>query len=257
MGLIQNTIINFLKYAGNKILDIFRDIFREDTSIIGPSGAGKSTLLRILQGKKYYIGEYNSTQSIVTLNNKNVHYTLADKAIGKVDLKIKHDVPGENFDLWRHVLINDRPKGIILVVDLVGLVQNEKLDLESDEEFVNLDCSDENGERLIIKTTAKEKFSTHLESFKVIFETCKENRINIKGMIVFLNKLDLWKSKETNELDIRYQYKEEINKDINLTKMAKDLQMDGDIMFESTSMAPEYVKEWLEPALLRYGSRFK
>jgi hypothetical protein len=260
MGLADKLIdagLSFLKFIGGVIAEVWRDLFREQTSILGPSRAGKTTLLKILQGKPYFIGEYNHTKAIATLEKSKIKYTLPDQQMKPVKFKIKQDVPGERFDLWQEVLREDRPRGIILILDLSGLVSGGELQVDNEDEFIDYQGVDENKEAVVMYTTPKAKFELHVESFKVIHKTCVEHGIDMIGMMVFLNKYDLWRKDAGDELELRLKYKKKIDSLVNLTTIAKDLKMKGDIRFETTSMDPSCTREWLEPALLKYSAIFK
>lgn len=246
------------KMVLSPVVGIFANIFRKTTSIVGPSKAGKTTLQKILRGKPYFIGEYNHTDAIITVKKKKVvTYKVDDKATENIKLKIKRDLPGENFEAWKQVLRMDRPKGIILIVDLVGLVDSSGLRVNSTEEFIDFHADTPEGEHIEVRTTPKEKFEQHILSFRTIQEACVENNVKVKGLIVFLNKCDIWLKRGIDLEEIIYFYKKEISKHINLTSFAKDLQLERDVCWEATSMVQEQHKMRLEPALLRFASIYK
>ncbi len=169
----------------DKIADTWGNIFREKTVILGPSASGKSTLIKILQDTPYYIDEYNHIQVVATLDKKNIRYKAYNPTVDDLKFKIKRDIPGENFDAWKEVIRKDRPKGIILVIDLYGLYVDDSLRLESETSFRNLDVRDENGNRVVRDITPREKFKLHVDSFRTIYSACRENGIKIRGMSVF------------------------------------------------------------------------
>jgi len=243
------------------VIAIFRNIFLETTCILGPSKAGKSTLQKILRNQSYYIGEYNHTNEIITIKKGGgvVTYKVSDKKqkINPVKMKIKEDLPGEDFEAWSQVLTEDRPKGIILIVDLVGLVDENGLRIDSDEQFTDFEACDSKGNEIIIKTTPEDKFQQQIQSFQTIYNTCTENDIRIKGLIVFLNKCDVWLKKGVDLVEIIYLYKKSIDKEVNLTLFAKNLGLKSDVIWEATSMDPNYKTRWLEPAILKFASIYK
>lgn len=241
------------------IIDAFANFFRETTCILGPSKAGKSTLQKILRGQSYYIGEYNHTNEIVTIKEGGgvITYKVSDETIDPIKMKVKKDLPGEDFEAWKQVLIDDRPKGIILIVDLFGLVDGDGLRVNSDEEFIDFEARDPEGNEITISTTPRQKFKEHVASFQTIYDACTENEIRVKGVIVFLNKCDLWLNQGVDLVEIMYLYKKEINKKVDLTMFAKDLGLKSDVLWEATSMVPDYKTRWLEPAILRFSSIYK
>ncbi|MGK7899183.1 MAG: hypothetical protein AB4372_37595 [Xenococcus sp. (in: cyanobacteria)] len=241
------------------ILEGFHNIFRKTTCILGPSKAGKTTLQKILRGQPYYIGEYNHTNEIITINEGGgvVTYKVSDQTINPIKMKVKKDVPGEDFEAWKQIIVKDRPKGIILIVDLVGLVDSNGLRIDSDEQFTDFEACDPAGNKIIVKTTPKKKFQEQVRSFQTIYDTCTENGIMVNGVIVFLNKCDLWLKQGIDLVEIIYLYRKAIDKQINLTMFAKNLGLKSDVFWEATSMVPDYKTRWFEPAILKFSSIYK
>jgi hypothetical protein len=250
-------VFKVIKWMASPLSRLFKNMFRDATGIFGPSKSGKTTFHKVLQGKPYFIGEYNHTSSIMVCDKQNIKYTSLDNQIDPIRMKIKHDVPGEDFNAWRELILSDKPKSIILILDLVGLIKDGKLDVASETIFNNVECKDNLGNIFVQETTAKEKFQEQLDSFKTIWETYKAKNMKLIGMTVFLNKCDIWLKEGVDDLGIRYLYKNEIKERLNLTTFAKDLKMEHDICFEVTSMLPELHRKYLEPAILRHASMTK
>jgi ABC-type oligopeptide transport system ATPase subunit len=192
---LYKAIIMAFKIVSKPVVRHFKDTFRSKTVVVGPSGSGKSTLGKILRGEGYFIGEYNRTIELVLIkDNKVITYESTEENEEDIKLKIKHDLPGEDLSLWERVIKKDKPKGIILILDLYGLVTDGKMDVTSETEFINIEAIDPSKKKIIIKTTPRKKFQEQLESFKTIHRACLAENIKLKSMMVFLNKLEKWKS---------------------------------------------------------------
>lgn len=225
------------------------------TSIFGPSKSGKTTLLKILRKENYFIGEYNHTSNIITYKKGQIiEYVFDDKKYAPANLKIKRDVAGEDLSAWSEVLIRDRPKAILYIVDLSGLVSKSGIDVQSNEEFIDFEGTASDGTSMINKTTARKKFALQAAGLELIAKTCREKGICVKGMMVLMNKCDLWLREGVDLVDITYEYKKALNQVVNLTEVAKSLNMSGDILWEATSMVKDYKTRWFEPAILKFSS---
>ena len=194
---------------------------------------------------------------MATLHKKNIRYKAYNPHVNDLQFKIKRDVPGENFDAWKEVMGNDRPKGIILVLDLYGIWVDNALQVKSDTAFRDLDVKDDNGNRAVRNITPKDKFRLHVDSFRTIHSACVDSGIKVKGMSVFLNKCDKWISRGSDETELIYLFKKAIKQRIDLLEFTKDLGMKEDISWAVTSLDKDYRMKYLEPALTRYASKFK
>jgi hypothetical protein len=254
---IEFDLTSPLKWMIGKVSNVWADLFREKTVILGPSASGKSTLIKILQDVPYYIDEYNHTQGVATLSKKNIKYNTYNPGVETLKFKIKRDLPGENLDAWKEIIQKDKPKGIILVLDLYGLYVDGCLKLDSEVLFRNLDVTDENGNKIVRDITPKEKFNLHVASFKTIQDACIENNIKITGMSVFLNKCDKWIKGGSDETEVVYEFKNAIKQKIDLLDFTKKLNIKEDISWAVTSLDKDLKMKYLEPALTRYASKFQ
>ena len=160
IGIVGIAISIFI--ARKNIKNFFNKIrTKENVSIFGPTEAGKSTLIRYLQGKplteayEHTFGAEPVGKIVFDLTGNETYYFRS---------KEMFDVGGEFKNQWKAIIETQNPNGIIYIID----TQNKE------EEIKGLNCIYN-----IYNNLRAERLATE---------------INLKVILILLNKYDLWGS---------------------------------------------------------------
>ena len=220
IGIVGGAVVTYLFLKRDTIVEVYRDGFPQKTlAFLGASGHGKTSLIRYLQEKK--------------VPNQHIE-TFSETPIGNLVFKfhnlsgIRHvfrgkqvwDINGKDFKVYKKVISNNNPNGIIFIVD----------------------ASD--------NKTVSEGVETLKKVCSIYNEVFEKKQSNLEVLFILLNKCDIWgktsderKKKEIEYLDLAQDYVDCI----------LDKNQEGQMLVDSCSILKHQVyRELIDSCLSRF-----
>lgn len=174
---------------------------KESIAIFGPKTSGKTTLIRYLQGKPLPEQHFDTfgAQSV-----GKIVYDLSGNETYFFRSREMYDVGGEHIPQWEAIIKSQNPNGIIYIVDTT---QPEN------------DCA-----------SLKQMY----EIYNKIRTDVLDEGINLKSLLILLNKCDLWGQNPDMRSEKISIYRTILSEPLNLFK--SDFGDDLQIYFGSSSL---------------------